>query len=206
MKKIIFYILILVASNRLYCQDNYFGAWQSGSGEEQVRITQTLDEWGDYANDFVNNQGLYLKDFEYYEIAGQSYYFGVWQSGSGEEQIRIPGTLNEWVDYANDFVNNQGLYLKDFEYYEGLITNVLSQKQEFDLSIFPNPTNDYLRIDSSVQEASHIKIFNLLGQLIFDIKEVNLPQIIDVRNFEKGIYVMETEISNSVISKKIIVN
>ena len=68
MKKIIFYILILVTSNRLYCQGNYFGAWQFSSGEEQVRITQTLNEWINFANDFVNNQGLYLKDFEYYEV------------------------------------------------------------------------------------------------------------------------------------------
>ena len=66
MKKVILSALIFVMSNQIFCQQNYLGAWQTGSGEEQVRITTTLDAWIDYANDFVNNQGLYLKDFEYY--------------------------------------------------------------------------------------------------------------------------------------------
>ncbi len=187
-------------------QSYYFGAWQSGSGEEQVRITQSLDTWADYANDFVNEEGLYLKDFEYYEIDGQSYYFGAWQSGSGEEQVRITETLNAWGDYANDFVNNEGLYLKDFEYYDILMTNVSSPELESDLSIFPNPTNDYLRIDSKNLESANVRIFNLVGQLILEVKETNLPQTIDVQNFEKGIYVLEIEVANAVVSKRIIVN
>ena len=82
MKKIGLSILVLFVSNFSFSQESYFGAWQAGSGEEQVRITTSLDAWIDYANDFVNNQGLYLKDFEYYEINGQSYYFGAWQAGS----------------------------------------------------------------------------------------------------------------------------
>ena len=96
--------------------------------------------------------------------------------------------------------------MKDFEYYERLVSNILTQEDKLDLSIFPNPTSDYLRIDSKKLETSNIRIFNLLGQLILELKEVNLPQSIDVRNFEKGIYVLEIEVSGSAVSKKIIVN
>jgi len=183
-------------------QSYFFGAWQEGSGEEQVRITTTRNAWIDYANDFVNNEGLYLKDFEYYEMNGQSYFFGAWQEGSGEEQIRITTTRNAWIDYANDFVNNEGLYLKDFEYYGELITNISSPEHKFDISIFPNPANDYLRIESDKLGASNIRIFNLYGQLILEIKEVNLPQVIDIQELEEGVYAVEIEISDSVILKK----
>ena len=187
-------------------QRYYFGAWQSGSGEEQVRITQSLETWVDYANDFVNNQGLYLKDFEYYEIDGQSYYFGAWQSGSGEEQVRITQSVNTWIDYANDFVNNQGLYLKDFENYGILTTNTVIQEPKIDLSIYPNPANDFIRINSKKTGGAKISVFNLFGQLIFELKELVLPQTIDIQNLEKGMYIVEIGIDNSVISKKIIVN
>ena len=51
-----------------------------------------------------------------------------------------------------------------------------------------------------------MRMYNLYGQLILKITKGDLPQMIDVQHLEKGVYVVEIDVSNSVVSKKIIVN
>ncbi len=100
-------------------QDVYYGVWRTGSGTQFSRIVGTLEEWQEYDNDYVNNQGLRLHDFEHYYTAnGNEKFYGTWRTGTSTQQVRIRSTFSEWADINSDFINNQGLRMTDFEYYE----------------------------------------------------------------------------------------
>jgi len=109
----LFQITITIAQ-----QGTYFGVWRPGAGVQQTRVETSLSAWSAQDNDFVNNQGLRLVDFEKYTENGQDYYFGVWRPGTGVQQTRVETSLSAWSAQNNDFVNNQGLRLVDFEKYE----------------------------------------------------------------------------------------
>lgn len=77
------------------------------------------------------------------------------------------------------------------------------------VSIFPNPTEGILNINF-LKEVSQIKIYNLIGQQIYDEtinQEVDSVKSLDLTNFENGVYFMN--VSNEMgtfSSHKIILN
>lgn len=62
------------------------------------------------------------------------------------------------------------------------------------LSIFPNPTNTHLTIESKSTPLSHLTLFNTLGQISKTQKMENATQItIDVRDLPEGIYFLKVD-------------
>ena len=68
------------------------------------------------------------------------------------------------------------------------------------LVIYPNPVINILHIVSNYNTQS-IKIRNLLGQLILVSENKNF---IDLSSLETGIYLIEIENTNSLVTKRII--
>ncbi len=81
------------------------------------------------------------------------------------------------------------------------IDNPVSKNQ---IKIYPNPTNSILIIESSV-DINYIKIYDLLGRLVYESK---FKQEIDISNFDEGIYLLKLYSKEGEILKteKIIVN
>ncbi len=102
-------------------QSNFFGCWRPGTGIQQIRIATSLAEWQDYNEDLVQNQGLILYDFEYYVDGGQEYYFGLWRTDPGVQAVEIAPTLLDWANFDNDYINNQGMNLEDFEFFSSQV-------------------------------------------------------------------------------------
>jgi hypothetical protein len=72
------------------------------------------------------------------------------------------------------------------------------------LSLFPNPCNDFLRIESS-ERLGLISIYNSFGELILK-KKVDEKQIeIPVSDYSAGVYLIRVDAGGCVISKKVIV-
>jgi hypothetical protein len=70
-----------------------------------------------------------------------------------------------------------------------------------DLSIFPNPTNQYLNCVHTKSEDSQIKIINSNGKLMWQ-GIVSKNQSIDVSNFLAGIYFVQLVHNNTIESVK----
>ena len=76
---------------------------------------------------------------------------------------------------------------------------------DFDfISIYPNPTNSVINIDTDLTDISKIMVYNMNGQLIHTSKAV---KSIDVTNYSKGMHtiVIDTNIGKS-YSSKVVVN
>jgi hypothetical protein len=82
-----------------------------------------------------------------------------------------------------------------------LTSGINDINNEFKLNIFPNPTNGKFTLNLS--ENATVKIYSLIGSLIYD-QEVHKGQIIDLTNFQKGIYNVKVTTSKHIYSKKLI--
>lgn len=82
--------------------------------------------------------------------------------------------------------------------------NELVQK---DFVLYPNPVSDFITIKSNSQKdiSGHLKITNLLGEIVLENNSYSSTNPIDVRHFTSGIYYLEIESDDSRISQKFIV-
>jgi hypothetical protein len=75
--------------------------------------------------------------------------------------------------------NAQSVHLMDFSTPSGIDEN------KTDLKIYPNPTNSILYLSEKVE----YKLYNTLGDIIL----IGNNNIIDMRSFNNGIYILESE-------------
>lgn len=75
---------------------------------------------------------------------------------------------------------------------------------EFDDSynIFPNPANDF--IDLETVEITDISVFDAIGKLILKEKVIQNKTRIDISDFPNGIYFIQLQSANKIVSKKFI--
>ena len=68
------------------------------------------------------------------------------------------------------------------------------------ISIYPNPSSNFINIKSDLAEISKISLFNINGQLVYTSKKVNS---IDVSTYSKGLYtlIIDTNEGKSYSSK-----
>lgn len=78
----------------------------------------------------------------------------------------------------------------------------LNEYNNTEISIYPNPTTDYININSS-EKNNTIKITDLTGKVI--LNEVNTTKI-NVRHLTKGIYIINIKTDNSESIQKFIKN
>lgn len=78
----------------------------------------------------------------------------------------------------------------------------LDEYSNTEISIYPNPTTDYININSS-EKNNTIKITDLTGKMIFN--EVNTTKI-NVSHLTKGIYIINIKTDNSESIQKFIKN
>jgi len=102
-----------------------------------------------------------------------------------------------------------------------LITNVTTTNQEEndfkwrkksveEIVIYPNPTaqnvnNAFSGFDEN--ESIHLRIFSIDGKVVYDHSTSvgAFNQAIDLRNFEKGVYLLEYEYGETVEREKVVV-
>lgn len=87
------------------------------------------------------------------------------------------------------------------------INPIVSTEEHFinsKINLFPNPTKDKLSIlTTRVGQIKHIAIYNLKGQKI--IAGMPTENTIDVSKLNAGLYIVELELDNEIVRKKIIV-
>ncbi len=75
-------------------------------------------------------------------------------------------------------------------------------------SIFPNPTNGQFSVQTTEQKIFDISVFNVLGEKVFDEKQINSSQTnIDLNKVSAGVYFIHITFGeNKTITQKIIIN
>ncbi|WP_337968817.1 RICIN domain-containing protein [uncultured Flavobacterium sp.] len=88
-----------------------------------------------------------------------------------------------------------------------LTETAVNSETSADMTIFINPTNDYLKIDTNHEGSATVEVFNIGGQNIIK-KNVDFvkgnPSEIEVSRIPKGVYIVRVNDSKGSYSKKVL--
>ena len=73
-------------------------------------------------------------------------------------------------------------------------------------NLFPNPSNDVLYLNNVTQNIQQVKMYNNLGTLVYFNDNKKQQYKIDISSFYKGLYYVNIHFSDTIISKKIVIN
>ncbi len=71
--------------------------------------------------------------------------------------------------------------------------------------IYPNPSNDFLTIESKVVGEKSIQIFNITGGIVTNLNSTEYVITIDLKSTEAGLYTMRITNNNKVENRKLII-
>jgi hypothetical protein len=73
---------------------------------------------------------------------------------------------------------------------EEVILGTTDRKEENYISLFPNPSNEYITISNAISELKTVQIYNILGEKVTSIEQINRAQIeLNMSNLNSGIYI-----------------
>ncbi len=153
-----------------------FEAEKNDSGVELTWETATeLDN--DY---FIVERSM---DLDTWELIGQV--DGAGSSSSNSDYKLLDPRPNEGFNYYRlkqvDFNGNETI--------SGIRPVEVRSSGLADLEVYPNPVNDRLTI-KNVQ--GHVSIFDLTGHLVFEQKTADSLLVVDVQDFQNGIYIVRS--------------
>ncbi len=129
-------------------------------------------------------------------------YNGIYsQSAYTTITFRCDGQPVTWV--STDMKTNQD-YAKIFYYYS---TPATCEDLSASVSLFPNPTTRYLKINTIEQlPNATLKIYNTVGQLLSEIPDTKnmTPIEVDINHLIPGIYFLKVESSSGVFSERFV--
>ena len=184
--------------------DNLIEAIQNEFGSNY-----TIADWNDLENISDINAWIICMGFpedQSFMLTRDGNYF---YSGNRQYFVRYStdGVGSNWL--IHDQIGD--LYLGSWY---GLNYNILAingttsvyEEKDLQLSVFPNPTNGYLTISCESKEEYILSISTMLGQIIKSIKFENNEIIVDLNQFDNGIYIVliADKQGNLVFSEKII--
>jgi len=93
-------------------------------------------------------------------------------------------------------------------------SDINEQKGDFELSSFPNPSNDLLNITCNISQVENItfEILNSLGETVFSVNEKSIStigtfnKVFDISRLESGIYFLNVSSTSKIESLEFIVS
>ncbi len=141
----------------------------------------------------------------------------VWNLPSNQDQSilktwNFQDTPDNWEIARNDYIyslqNNRNPFIDSINFVNYIDFYSLGIKennlQNNNINVYPNPSKDLINIKIS-DKIENIKIYNFIGQIVFDeIINDNSVQI-NTSNYKPGIYFITIKTKNKLINKKIII-
>jgi hypothetical protein len=89
-----------------------------------------------------------------------------------------------------------------------VVTGISQEVVQQSISIYPNPAEDYIIIDASGLNHENLdaKLFNAMGEMVYQTPITNSTSRIQVSSFAKGIYTVVVSGTGTRVSKKLVVN
>ncbi|MFK8007396.1 MAG: PKD domain-containing protein [Saprospiraceae bacterium] len=192
----------------------------SGTYDVSLTITDDFGTATEMKSEYIIIDDLPTADFNYtidngtIQIIDNSsnvnFYF--WDFGDGMTSQTI-GDVTHTFDttgtYTITLVGSNNCGPSTFETTVNITITSLENPNDWNrISIFPNPTNDFLRIDFGKKQNNEnsIQIINSLGQMVFSKKVESVIEEINVSDFPKGIYFIKIINGKSDFVKRIVVN
>jgi hypothetical protein len=106
-----------------------------------------------------------------------------------------------------EFLLNQEVYsnIDEINYLKSMsaIMEKLNETHELPLTVFPNPTTDIISFNLGLDEkdAANIEIYNMDGKIVFQGELKASQTFLDVKNYEKGLYIMNVTYPNGYVKK-----
>jgi hypothetical protein len=165
----------------------------------------------------INSYGAYLSNihFEY----GITESFGLSIDGTpnfvdGYNNNVITGLIYNPLPNQTYFYrlvatyNGNTIYSETYQYRTGTLS-IEDLSMDKQISIFPNPATDFVKIKSNTFEKIYsLEFYDAIGKLVYfqNIRN-DSDLIIEISNFRKGIYFLKVNFeSNKTITSKIILN
>jgi len=79
-----------------------------------------------------------------------------------------------------------------------------NQMNNSSISVYPNPTNEFITVDLAGVDATIIRVFNNLGQEVYSSKNIQEKMTIDLKNNSAGVYTLQIETSNRTFQQKVV--
>jgi hypothetical protein len=117
------------------------------------------------------------------------------------------GSNNPILSYFNYNYNGSDFVLDMKEiYYYSDITGINEFTDDYNVSIYPNPANDYLMINTTINENLKIEIYTIRGQSVMSTECTNnISQMrIDISQLPAGIYFIRIANNQNNITKKFV--
>ena len=163
--------------------------------------------------DDINNRGSKLSTLSHYnvyrgesadsfEFIGETLeetYFDKVNEGTYYYQVTAVYT-EEGEECESNPANAYGYEDQDYIVVEVKVESVNENAIE-DLSIYPNPTKDVLNI--AAESMTRLTITNTLGQVVYDKAANSDKEILDMSQYESGIYMIRVTTENGVATKRI---
>ena len=80
---------------------------------------------------------------------------------------------------------------------------VTSVAENNGIALYPNPTNGNITIDA--QNMSRITVVSVLGQVVYDLEVEGDQQIINMAQFNAGVYMVRIATENGVSTQRVTV-
>jgi hypothetical protein len=131
----------------------------------------------------------------------------LWNTQATTAAITIPNVTATYHVTATDANNCTATA----NYIYNAVNGISSVNKIFDnVSIYPSPTNENLTIKFSskeIQQNTSIRIYSIIGKMVYNEevgKDLNgdYSKTIDVRNFNKGLYLIQIENNKGSINRK----
>jgi hypothetical protein len=87
----------------------------------------------------------------------------------------------------------------------GTIISTISNFKETIFNVYPNPSNGVFTISLDENDSYDVTINNALGQTVYTTATYAMETIIDLSDFDKGIYTVELRNGNNTITEKVII-
>jgi hypothetical protein len=79
----------------------------------------------------------------------------------------------------------------------------VEELQGKEISVYPNPAQEYIILNSSGN--GMMEIMDMTGKIVYKSDVLKASQLVDIRNFEKGIYMVKYSSEENVLTKKIVI-
>lgn len=116
--------------------------------------------------------------------------------------------LDGWQNVSQmktEVANIKNIYNTGFSNYQKCVKVSTKDLSTAALKIFPNPTNGHLQIDSENELIESIKIFDILGKVVFSQKVNSLKMVVDLdlNIFSKGTYQIICTLESGIVNRRI---
>ena len=121
-----------------------------------------------------------------------------WANSDGIGYVKLRNVPGSWFsNFDSDFGTN---IIHNFR-----VGTILSSEKILDnLQIFPNPATDNIRLESASLINTEIKVLNLLGEEIYSKTANSNSEEISISSFPNGIYTIEVQGNNIVMTQKFV--